>query len=92
VKDHVRFVLVGSGHIAGIISPPSKGRGYWINEQRAESPDEWFEQARAYKGSWWTDWVDWLKAHSGDLVVPPALGSVKHPPLTPAPGLYVFEK
>jgi polyhydroxyalkanoate synthase len=92
VGGHVRFVLVGSGHIAGIISPPSKGRGYWINEQRAENPDEWFEQARAYKGSWWTDWVDWLKARSGKLGVPPALGSAKHPPLTPAPGLYVFEK
>ncbi len=88
----VRFVLGGSGHIAGVISPPSKGRGYWTNEKPAASADEWLETAEQHPGSWWTDWLAWLKQRSGELVAPPAVGSKKHPPLIPAPGTYVLEK
>ncbi len=88
----VRFVLGASGHIAGVISPPSKGRGYWTNEQPVKHAEQWFESAKSHKGSWWMDWLEWLKPRSGEQVVPPAMGSKKYPPLIPAPGTYVLEK
>ena len=87
-----RFVLGGSGHIAGIINPPTKGRGYWTNEKPVKSAQQWFESAEHSSGSWWTDWVEWLKPRSGEQISPPGMGSEKYPPITPAPGSYVLEK
>jgi len=87
-----RFVLGGSGHIAGIINPPNKGRGYWTNDKPVRNADAWFESAEHRDGSWWTDWLEWLKLRSGEQVTPPALGGDKYPPITPAPGSYVLEK
>jgi polyhydroxyalkanoate synthase subunit PhaC len=92
VAGKVRFVLGGSGHIAGVINPPSKGRGYWINEKPASSAEQWFEHAERHKGSWWTDWLQWLKFRSGKQAAPPSMGSEAHPPITSAPGTYVLEK
>jgi len=92
VRGKARFALGGSGHIAGIINPPSKGRGYWMNDKPVKSADQWFESAEHHDGSWWTDWLEWLKPRSGEQVTPPALGSAAHPPITPAPGTYVLEK
>jgi polyhydroxyalkanoate synthase len=87
-----RFVLAGSGHIAGIINPPSKGRGYRTNARRASTPEQWLAGAERHEGSWWSDWVDWLRPRTGKPVPPPSLGSAAHPPLGPAPGTYVLEK
>ena len=93
VSGKVRFVLGGSGHIAGIINPPSKGKGaYWVSEKPAASADEWLEGAKNQQGSWWTNWLEWLKPRSGELKEPPSLGSKAHPPITSAPGTYVLEK
>jgi polyhydroxyalkanoate synthase len=88
----VRFVLGGSGHIAGIINPPSKGRGYWTNDKKVANAEAWLEGAEHHDGSWWTDWLAWLKPRSGEQVNPPPPGSEAHPPLAPAPGTYVLEK
>ncbi len=89
----VRFVLGPSGHIAGISTPPAKGRGYWTNNKPARTADEWLASAtRHQKGSWWSDWVEWLKPRSGKQVAPPSMGNAAHPPITPAPGTYVLEK
>ena len=88
----VRFVLGGSGHIAGIINPPSKGKGYWTNEKPVKTADEWLESAMQHKGSWWADWLEWLGPRSGEQGVPPSMGSTAHPAITPAPGTYVLEK
>jgi polyhydroxyalkanoate synthase len=88
----VRFIVGGSGHIAGVINPPSKGRGYWTNDKPAQTADEWFSGAESHKGSWWQDWVEWLKARSGEQVTPPSIGNEKYHPLAAAPGSYVLEK
>jgi polyhydroxyalkanoate synthase len=92
VSGNVHFVLAGSGHIAGVISPPEKGRGYWTNDKRAANAVQWLEGATQHKGSWWTDWLAWLEARSGELIPAPSVGSAVHPPLMPAPGSYVLEK
>ncbi len=88
----VRFVLGGSGHIAGVINPPTKGRGYWTNDTPAESVQQWFEGAKHHEGSWWSDWLEWLKTRSGEQVPPPSMGNEAHQPISPAPGKYVLEK
>jgi polyhydroxyalkanoate synthase len=91
VGGPVRFVLAGSGHIAGVISPPGKGRGYWTNGKSAENAEQWLEEAEQHQGSWWTDWIEWLSSRSGEQVPAPAVGCAAHQPITPAPGSYVLE-
>jgi polyhydroxyalkanoate synthase len=66
--------------------------GYWINEKDAETAERWLEGAEQQKGSWWTDWIEWLSSHSGEQVLTPVVGCAMHLPITPAPGLYVLEK
>jgi polyhydroxyalkanoate synthase subunit PhaC len=91
VGGSARFILAGSGHIAGVLSPPTKGKGYWTNDKPANSADAWLEGATFHEGGWWADWPTWLKAHSGEQVAPPSMGSQLYPPITPAPGTYVLE-
>ena len=92
----VRFVLGASGHIAGVINPPSKGkRSHWIGANPAlpSDPKAWFDAATEHKGSWWTDWSDWLASHAGKQVAAPKTpGSRKYPVLEAAPGRYVKQK
>ncbi len=92
VGGSARFVLSGSGHVAGVLQPPSKGKGYRASEKRAKSAGAWLEGAEFHQGGWWADWVEWLKPRSGELVAPPSLGSEAYPPIIPAPGTYVLEK
>lgn len=66
LMDHftgpMRFVLAGSGHIAGVVNPPGSGKyQYWTNESPVASLDEFIEGATEAPGSWWPDWIDWLK-------------------------------
>ncbi|MDP2771552.1 MAG: alpha/beta fold hydrolase, partial [Giesbergeria sp.] len=59
-----RFVMGASGHIAGVINPPAKGkRSHWIRAdgKLPKTLDAWLEGAQEHKGSWWTDWSGWLK-------------------------------
>jgi polyhydroxyalkanoate synthase len=92
----VRFVLAESGHIAGIINPPAqKKRSYWLNTARNAQtldPDEWLAGATKHEGSWWLDWVPWLKKHAGKMANPPPMGSEAYPPIADAPGTYVLER
>ena len=89
----VRFVLAGSGHIAGVVNPPSAGKyQYWTGPQGAASVAEFLAAADEHKGSWWPDWIGWLTALAPDKV--PATGRRKpggrgNPALEPAPGTYV---
>jgi polyhydroxyalkanoate synthase len=82
----VTFTLAGSGHIAGIVNPPSKNKyGYWTNNKLPNGADEWLVGAKQFEGSWWTDWYKWLARHGGTKV--PARKIKK--PIENAPGSYV---
>ncbi|RKP52444.1 class I poly(R)-hydroxyalkanoic acid synthase [Trinickia fusca] len=93
-----RFVLGASGHIAGVINPPAKGkRSYWAHEGKEkalpEDPDVWFDQAVEKPGSWWPEWIAWLDQYGGRKVKARAqLGSAEYPVIEPAPGRYVLER
>jgi polyhydroxyalkanoate synthase len=86
-----RFTLAGSGHIAGMISPPEKARGYKTAPGRYDSAQEWLAHAEAHPGTWWEDWKAWLELRSGEQREPPRMGSDAHPPLEDAPGTYVLQ-
>jgi len=96
LKSKVRFVLGASGHIAGVINPPAKGkRSHWIGPAAAlpAQPKDWFDKAKEYPGSWWTDWSAWLKSHAGKQIAAPKIpGNREHRPIEAAPGRYVKQK
>ncbi|MCL2525176.1 MAG: alpha/beta fold hydrolase [Betaproteobacteria bacterium] len=95
VTAPVRFVLSTSGHILGIVNPPSKPpkRAYWIAEPgRNEHWEHWFERAEKKDGTWWEDWSRWLGERSGPLVAAYPVSNRKFPALGDAPGSYVLEK
>ena len=88
----VRFVLGGSGHIAGIVNPPVANKyGYWLNPaaKLPATAEDWFSGAQQQAGSWWTDWQAWTTAQDDEQVAPrdPAKGKLKA--LEEAPGSFV---
>ncbi len=87
----VKFVLSGSGHIAGIVNPPAaKKYGYWTNRKKAKTADNWFEGATQHEGSWWPDWNDWVTKQGAGKKVPARVpGDGKLKALEDAPGSYV---
>ncbi len=86
------FILSESGHIAGIVNPPSKGKyGHYTNAAWPEAPADWKAGAERHAGSWWPRWGEWLAARSGAMTVARAIGDSAHPVIEPAPGLYVRE-
>ncbi len=86
----VRFVLGGSGHIAGVINPAeSKKYGYWINENLPPDPEQWLAGATQNEGSWWKDWLKWARPKSGPKVPARTPGDGKLSVLEDAPGSYV---
>ncbi|MDB5859641.1 MAG: phbC [Ramlibacter sp.] len=90
-----RFVMGASGHIAGVINPPSKNkRSYWTNDKLPASFEQWQAGTKEHPGSWWTDWSHWLKAHAGkQIAAPKTYGKgAKYKAMEPAPGSYVKAK
>jgi polyhydroxyalkanoate synthase len=88
-KGPVRFVLAGSGHIAGVINPPSANKyNYWMNEEQPGDLDEWIDGAESHPGSWWGDWDRWLSGHSGTKVAARKPGDGKLAVIEDAPGSY----
>ncbi|MEM9426824.1 MAG: class I poly(R)-hydroxyalkanoic acid synthase [Pseudomonadota bacterium] len=87
------FIMSESGHIAGIVNPPSKNKyGHYMNDAWPEAATEWREGAEYHQGSWWPTWEKWLKSRSGKQVPQRVPGSKKgYPVLAPAPGTYVVE-
>lgn len=89
------FILSQSGHIAGIVNPPSRNKyGHYINDGDGDwkTPQEWFENTTFHEGSWWPRWEEWIKPRSGRQINARQPGGPNHPPLMPAPGLYVMPK
>jgi poly[(R)-3-hydroxyalkanoate] polymerase subunit PhaC len=89
----VQFVLSSSGHIAGVVNPPSKSAAYWLHEHLHETPEAWHVASTRHGDTWWNSWAGWIQARAGEQVRAPAeLGSEEFPPLADAPGLYVTER
>jgi len=89
----IRFLLAGSGHIAGVVNPPADQKyQYWTVEKTASTLDDFIASATETKGSWWPDWIEWIHAKGNDAVPAkgariPGKGKLKA--LEPAPGSYV---
>ncbi len=96
----VTFVLTSGGHNAGIVSEPGHAnRSFRVALKREGDPclgaDEWADAAARKAGSWWTEWADWLVAHSTpERSGPPSMGAPKNglPSVCDAPGTYVLQK
>lgn len=89
-----RFVLSSSGHILGIVNPPvtPPRRHYRVaTAHRADRAPLWRERAALREGSWWEDWMAWLKPRAGELVAARPAADERHPALGDAPGTYVLE-
>ncbi|MCA0961697.1 PHA/PHB synthase family protein [Salipiger bermudensis] len=87
------FVLSESGHIAGIVNPPSKKKyGHYLNPDLSLPAPEWQQSAEYHAGSWWPVWEAWLRKRSGKMVTAREAGDSEHPPLCDAPGTYVRVK
>ena len=87
------FIVSESGHIAGIVNPPSKKKyGHYLNKDVKGTADEWMEGATFNEGSWWPVWDKWLSGRSGRQVPAREPGDSEHPVLCDAPGTYVQVK
>jgi polyhydroxyalkanoate synthase len=98
----MRFVLGASGHIAGIVNPPSANKYcYWTNDSAGglstanppsalpESAEDWLKAAALHPGSWWVDWARWAEQHGGDKVPARVPGAGRLAVIEDAPGSYV---
>jgi len=81
-----KFTLSASGHVAGIVNPPAAAKYcYWSSSENTPSPEKWMEHAKESKGSWWTDWQEWIGTYTGGTI------AAREPKdeIEPAPGSYV---
>lgn len=88
----VKFVLAGSGHIAGVVNPPDKKKyQHWTGPRPAmgETLEGWIAKAQEHPGSWWGDWVEWLRGHDATEVPAREPGAGKLKAIEDAPGRYV---
>ena len=91
LSGKTRFVLGGSGHIAGVVNPPASNKYfYYTNDKLAETGDAWLKGATQHAGSWWTDWNAWIgKQNGGTKVTARIPGKGKLKIVEDAPGSYV---
>ena len=90
LRGSKKFVLVGSGHVAGVINAPTKNKyGYWVNNKKPKNAENWLAEAKYYEGSWWNNWMKWIKKYKGDLVNARYLVDSPIQPIEDAPGSYV---
>ena len=86
----VRYVMAGSGHIAGVVNPPGKPKyQYWTGGPVEGEFEDWVKTATETPGSWWPDWIKWIAAQSPEKVPARTPGDGKLQPLCDAPGEYV---
>jgi polyhydroxyalkanoate synthase len=87
------FIMTQSGHIAGIVNPPSKQKyGHYTNTDLSLGYEDWLEGAEFHKGSWWPRWESWLKKRSGKMIPARVPGAKGRKILEDAPGSYVAKK
>jgi len=86
-----KYVLAGSGHIAGVVNPPEKKKyQYWTGPTpKGDDVDKWIAGAEEHVGSWWPDWLEWLRAQEATEVEAREPGGGKLKPIEDAPGSYV---
>ncbi len=85
-----RFILGGSGHIAGIVNPPEANKyGYRVTSRPPADPEAWASRAKQHEGSWWPEWQRWVKGKSGKMVDPRVPGDSELELIEDAPGSYV---
>jgi len=85
-----RLVVSGSGHVAGVVNPPAAGKyQYWLNDEGADTIEDWLAEAEEHPGSWWPDWAEWLAGHSGKKVPARVPGDGELDVIEDAPGSYV---
>jgi polyhydroxyalkanoate synthase subunit PhaC len=87
----VKYVLSGSGHIAGVVNPPAGGKyQFWTNDNIKDIMlSDWIKGAQEHKGSWWPHWREWLESIDAEQVPARAVGGETAPPIEDAPGSYV---
>lgn len=86
----LKFVLAGSGHIAGVVNPPSAGKyQYWTGDSTASSLADFVAGATEHKGSWWPDWIEWIREFGSKQVAARVPGEGKLAAIEDAPGRYV---
>jgi polyhydroxyalkanoate synthase len=87
----VKYVLAGSGHIAGVVNPPDKKKyQYWLGGAPSGADlAAWMKTAKQHPGSWWPDWLEWIKTQNAETVEARVIGAGKHKPIEDAPGSYV---
>jgi polyhydroxyalkanoate synthase len=91
-KDRT-FIVSESGHIAGIVNPPTKKKyGHYTNADLSGDAEVWMQGADYTAGSWWPRWESWLAKRSGKMTAAREPGDSEHPALAPAPGTYVRKK
>jgi len=87
------FILAQSGHIAGIVNPPSKKKyGHYVNDEKGLSFEDWKDGSEFDPVSWWPRWESWLRDRSGQKIKAREVGSQTYPVLEAAPGTYVVKK
>ncbi len=92
VSGPAKFILAGSGHIAGIINPPPGKYPHWTNDSNPSTAEEWLETATQHEGSWWPVWAEWCREKAGPLVKARTPGDGDLKAIEPAPGSYVSIK
>jgi polyhydroxyalkanoate synthase len=92
-KTPIRFVLAGSGHIAGVVNPPARQKyQYWAGPDIGGTFEDWLTRATEHPGSWWPDWAAWIATQNDTRVPAREPGSGALPALADAPGTYVRVK
>jgi polyhydroxyalkanoate synthase len=89
----VRYVMAGSGHIAGVVNPPGKPKyQFWSGGPPKGEFEEWLAKAKETPGTWWPDWIEWIAAQAPEKVPARKPGDGKLKPIVDAPGDYVRMK
>jgi polyhydroxyalkanoate synthase subunit PhaC len=87
----VKYVLAGSGHIAGVINPPKSGKyQFWTGSKpKGSNVEAWIDKAKEHPGSWWPDWIEWIRGQDDTMVEARTPGGGMLEPIEDAPGSYV---